>query len=229
MNKENTIIIYSSKNVKGRKDATGAFIPEAKAFAKYHGIPEENMLGVPCPGMKADKRRAMVTDFIKNGPCREIDMIAWFGHGYSSGIQFGFTKNNVFDLLDALLFKANDDLKQVLYACSTASANKESRNIRMPGTDGGFADTLRDEMFREGFRGGWVDAHLQPGHTTKNPYILRFLCNEERVEQGGGSYLVHPNSSDWNIWSKAIRTTNLRFDFPYASNIKPVAMQEYFV
>ena len=204
-----SVVIYSSKNVKGRRDATGAFIPEAKRFAKINNVPEENMLAVPCVGMKAEKRREIVLDFFDEIGTRRVDMIAWFGHGWSHGIQFGFNKRNIEDLVKALPITEH---KHVLYACSTASTNKNTRNIKMPGTDGGFADTLRDTMLNYDFTSGWVDGHLQPGHTTRNPYMIRFMVEEGNTK--GGSYIIEPGSGLWSIWVKALKT-DFRFKFPF--------------
>jgi len=207
------LIIYSSKNVKGKKDATGAFIPEAKAFVKVNGIPESNMLAVPCVGMKANKRRKLVLDFLNDFRFCFIDMIAWFGHGYSSGIQFGFNNKNVDLLIKGLTDTCVSDVRQVLYACSTASTNKNTRNIKMPGTEGGFADVLRDSMVGAGFEDGWIDGHLQPGHTTKNPYIVRFECDPQDTLDG--NYLIEPKTELWKPWVKAVQKTDFRFKFPY--------------
>lgn len=211
--KKETLIIYSSKNVKGRKDATGAFIPEAKQFAKVNNVPESNMLGVPCVGMKADKRREMVFDFIDANSNKNVEMIAWFGHGWSTGIQFGFTNKNLDELILAMgSTNFPDYMKQVLYACSTASKSENTRNIKMPGTEGGFADLLRDQMVADLYENGWVDGHLQPGHTTKNPYVIRF--ETDPLDTVDGEYIIDPTDELWGKWVKALKT-DFRFQFPY--------------
>ena len=211
---ENIIVIYSSSDAKGKRDATGAFIPEAKAFAKHHCVPKENMLGVPCTKLKASDRREKVFSFLEAKDSGSVELIAWFGHGWSSGIQFGINKKNVDELLSALDDSGRPNLKHVLYACSTASTNENTRKVSSPGTDGGFADTLRDHMWDSGYNGGWVDAHLQPGHTTRNPYIMRFICNEEYHSRGGGNWLVKPKSTYWATWRNAIQNTTFRYNFP---------------
>lgn len=224
---EEILVIYSNSNVKGKKDATGAFIPEAKAFAKFYCVPEENMLGIPCTRVKASVRRNSIKEFLSIHNGGGIRLVAWFGHGWSQGIQFGFNKRNVGKLTRWMVGCCAPDVSQVLYACSTASTSKSTRKISMPGTDGGFADTLRDAMWEYGFTGGWVDAHLQPGHTTKNPYILRFICDEDHVIRGGGIWLVKPKTTYWATWVNAVRNTNFRYIFPTLSkfnlNELPVA------
>lgn len=216
---EEILIIYSSENVKGKHDATGAFIPEAKAFAKHHCVPKENMLGVPCTRLKSHERRKRVLDFFTRHDREHfVRLIAWFGHGWSRGIQFGFTKSNLYELVDSLKGSCAEDLSMVLYACSTASASKSGRKVSMPATDNGFADKLRDDMYEQGFRDGWVDAHLNPGHTTKNPYLLRFICNDGHYDRGGGVWLVKPKSAYWATWANAIRKTKFRYIFPTMAN-----------
>ena len=58
--RKNILVIYSSQNVKKRYDATGAFIPEAKAFAEYHKVPDENVIGIDCVCTKQTERRKQV-------------------------------------------------------------------------------------------------------------------------------------------------------------------------
>ena len=43
----NPLIFYTSTDRKGKHDATGAFIPEAEAFAKLHGIDKKRLIPVP--------------------------------------------------------------------------------------------------------------------------------------------------------------------------------------
>ncbi len=80
MTHKNILVFYSNTNTGKKKDATGAFIPEAKAFAKIHKIPKENMIGVKCPHVARVKRRKIVLQAIESFPGR-LDAIAFFGHG----------------------------------------------------------------------------------------------------------------------------------------------------
>jgi len=222
MKKSNILVIYSSKNVKGKKDATGAFIPEAKAFAKLHGVPESNMLGIPCPGMPAKKRYKQLTDFLKTK--KNIAWIAMFGHGYSSGMQFGLKKGNLPQFVSVLKKSCTKKVKLSLYACSTASTSKHTRQRNAPGTDNGYADQLRDHMLAHGFKGGWIDAHLTPGHTTHNPFIMRFYV-EPPFEGGwdvkGGEWLVSPKSKLWKPWKKAVQNRKSMFRFQFSLMTEP--------
>ncbi len=222
---ENILVIYSSKNTKGRHDATGAFIPEAYAFHRLHNVPEENMLAIPCPGTNFQDRYEKLCRFIdtKFG----VKWIAMFCHGYSSGLQFGLNKKNISDFTATLRHSCNDDLSMTLYACSTASVNRKKRKISAPGTDGGYADELRDSMLRRGFRGGWIDAHLTSGHTTMNPYVMRFHVEpafDDDWNIKGGQWLVHPRSPRWKIWKNELKHGYkdgiLRFHFPQFSEVE---------
>lgn len=212
------LVIYSSKNEHGKRDATGAFIPEATKFAKCHKVPKANMLGIACPGTPKKKRFEELCMFLRN--YRGIKWIALFCHGYSSGMQFGMTKKNIPTLVGYLKLCSTQDLKMTLYACSTASTSKKTRKINAPGTDNGYADKLRDGLLQAGLRGGWIDAHLTPGHTTRNPFLLRFYVApafENNWDAPGGEWLVSPKSQLWKPWKKAVQNMKSMFRFKFSN------------
>lgn len=215
-----TLILYSAQNHPGKHDATGAFIPEARAFASRYDVPDENILALDCIKNNPYRRRMICGDFFNQHLDYDVGLIGIFCHGWSSGIQIGFSKTTVKDLVYYLDYSCARDVRIVLYCCSTASKSKSSRKMALqkiaPGTDGGFADTLRDEMLRQGFRRGWVDAHLTPGHTTWNPYVVRFLNNpmfDDDIDLPGGQWLIQPKSKLWPEWRHALKT-EFRFEFP---------------
>lgn len=216
MKGKNILVIYSSINVT-RRDATGAFIPEARAFAKCHEVPEENVVGIDCKNFKAPQRFTELCMALRDR--RGIQLVALFCHGWSSGMQFGMNKTNIPMLVQYMKLSCMKDVKLILYACSTASTSKKTRSASAPGTDNGYADKLRDEMLKVGFRGGWIDAHLTPGHTTQNPFLVR-LYVEPPFEGGwdvkGGEWLVSPKSAIWPRWKSCVqnRKSNFRFRFP---------------
>lgn len=221
----NVLVFYSNTNVQGRKDATGAFIPEAKAFRKTHDIPKENFIGVKCRGAKAAQRREHVFSKIEEiGSKRPINSIAFFCHGWPAGIQFGIRRDQISDLVSLLKQYATKDVRIVLYACLAAENDVRDNEIGKsgPATDGGFADELRDNMVRAGISDGIVDAHKTAGHTSWNPYVVRFLCSDVITpEYGGvgGAFLVEPRSENWRAWVKALKDKErgLRYRFPYMS------------
>lgn len=215
------LVIYSSKDEPGKKDATGAFIPEAFKFASLHGVPKNDMCGVECPRVKKQHRAEKVLEFLYSSIARrddrEVDLIAWFCHGWSTGIQVGFGKDNIEEELIEGFKGASPELKHVFYACSTASTSKESRSLNAPGTNGGFADTLRDYMVKNGFKEGWIDAHLTPGHTTQNPNLFRFYVDnafDDTWDLNGGDWIISPKTPLWLRWKHMIRHTDFRYYFP---------------
>lgn len=218
-----TLVIYSSKNTHGLKDATGAFIPEAKAFAEKYNVLDEDILPVNCRDFNVTKRREEVCVFLRNKS--DVELIAIFCHGWPVGLQVGFSKSNITQLVGYLKMSCVENVKIVLYACSTGS-NRASRKTRVPknigpGTDGGFADTLRDTMLHYGFHGGWVDAHKTKGHTTRNPFLLRFHVQpvfEEEWDVPGGDWLISPKSELWPDWRRLLKT-DFRFRFPVMREI----------
>jgi hypothetical protein len=111
----NILVIYSDKNSKGKHDATGAFIPEAFAFAKHHEIPKENLIPVTCVGVPKYKRKAKVLKEIeKAGIERKLDAIVFFGHGWPSGIQFGIGRKDVPELAELISKHSYPTVKIIL-------------------------------------------------------------------------------------------------------------------
>lgn len=216
MQGKNILVLYTSANTKGKKDATGAFIPESKEFARIHDIPRSNILGVPCPEISVAQRFRLVTKFIRSH--QRIKWIAMFCHGYSTGMQFGFNRKNLSKLVESMQRSCSRKVKLTLYACSTASTSKKTRLLSMPGTDNGYADKLRDEMIKGGFKGGWIDAHLTPGHTTRNPFVIRFYTEppfENGWDMPGGEWLVSPKSKLWKMWKRDVRSMQSSFRFQF--------------
>ncbi len=224
---KNPVVLYSSKNTKGRRDATGAFIPEAKSFARLHGVPGRNCVAIPCVGVPKWTRRAHTLRAIRDAAdiaVEPIDLVAFFGHGWHRGIQFGFKKKQIPDLVKALAPIATRDLRVVLYACLTAENSVKDwiTNPRKlgPATEGGFADRLRDGLAGAGLTECRVDAHKTAGHTTFNPYLVRFLG--VRASEPGGFWLVQPRSELWDEWRGGLHG-DLRFRFPLMSQAEIVA------
>jgi len=229
MNK-NILVFYSNTNTKGRNDASGAFIPEAKAFATHHQVPDENFVGMKLIGNTLSLRRQLVLERIVLHKGK-LDAIAFFGHGWPSGIQFGFNKSHIEGLVSIMRPSCYSHVKVLLYACWTAeneTKDKDHNNVGV-GTDNGFADMLRDEMARKGMIYGWVDGHKTAGHTSWNPYAVRFHCrNVKDYAKGavGGCWLVQPGSTIWKEWVAKLRNakTGLRYDYPFMEDMEIQAM-----
>jgi hypothetical protein len=208
-----TLVFYSNKDTKGLHDATGAFIPEAEAFCKIHNVPESTQYAVDTL-RPFGIRRTSVLAVINSQPEKSVDAIAIFGHGWVDGIQIGFTRKKIDLLCDALEPVCKPNLKIALYCCWTAENDvvDTSKDIG-PATDGGFADKLRDALSVRGINAGWVDGHKKPGHTTENPFVVRFRCSD--VLGIGGRWLVEPGSEHWNEWVHDLKKSDLRYRFPF--------------
>jgi hypothetical protein len=204
------LLFVSSVDTKGRKDASGAFVPEARGFAKENGIPESNIVMVDCVKKKASVRADVVRMELLRRKGAGLRAIAFFGHGWPSGIQFGYNLKNCDSLASLISGCSLADVKIGLFACLAAenSVRDVERKKIGPATDGGFADRLRDSLVRNGIEKGWVDAHKTAGHTTWNPYVVRFLCEDVvDPEYGavGGGWIVEPGSKYWKEWVAALR------------------------
>jgi hypothetical protein len=217
MNKDKLLIFYSSKNSHVKKDATGAFIPEARAFARHYTVPDEHVIGIDCSQPKR-QRRAQVLEGIES--VEGLEGLLFFCHGWPTGIQFGFNLRNL-DVLAALISgHSADDIKIGLMACLTAENRERDNEVDDvgPATDGGFADQLRDMLADMGQKKGWIDGHKTAGHTSWNPRVVRFLLEdvtEEDDKHQGGAWIVQPGSRYWKRWRKALKnnTGNLRYEF----------------
>lgn len=186
-------------------------MPEALAFERLHKIPREQVIGLDLVGNPAPAKRRRVLQILKTQ--KEIDVLAIFCHGWRGGIQLGFLTGQG-ALIDALAQCLSREAKIVLYACWAAENETIDTGIDNVGigTDGGFADWLRDELRLRGFT-GWVDAHKTKGHVVYNPYVVRFSCASD---EPGGQWIVAPSSADWARWRALLcdPKSTLRYRFP---------------
>jgi hypothetical protein len=183
------LAIYATKNTGGKSDATGAFIPEAIHFQRHHKcnrVGFDNLLG-------GAKRAASVEAAIRDH--RDLECVAIFCHGLRRSLQTGHDMASVGRLAAAIADASGPHVIVVLYACSTGAL------------DNGFAGVLRDELAARG-KTGHVDAHTNAAHTTRNPFVRRFIMGEN-----DGDWVVEPQSKPWKAWRTAL-TRDLRFRFP---------------
>jgi hypothetical protein len=194
----------------GKHDA-GEFQREAHAFCKEHtsncGVRLfDNRLAPP-------QRFSQVVDWLHGGNVSSLaDTIAFFCHGYKTGLQFGATMQNAEKMADAIKVACVSSPKVILYACSAGrdgDADATDEDDPGPGGDGGYADKLRDALGRIGVR-ATIYAHTTAAHTTRNPFVRRF----DPGEMAGGHWVVEPYSRLWGAWREALRGS-LRFRFPY--------------
>lgn len=212
------LIWVPDANRPGMSDTTGAFLPEAMAYARFRGVdPRECLVRFPADGT-LDRRRGPCMASLRN--VREpIDTLAVFCHGYKDGLQAGFTAKLGLDALaTAIASKATIDAHVLLYACDTGrdeDASELDERLPGPGGDGGFADRLRDACEALG-RYVTVMGHSTKGHATRNPNARRFAPG---TEGQGGEWYIEPGSRLWSRWAAALREprSTLRWRYPMMS------------
>lgn len=194
-----------ASNTEGKKDATGAFHPEARAWAQFVGEAEvvrfDNTRG------KVAQRSAVLSAICD---AKNLSHLAFFCHGWTNGIQPGITTSDLNAVAAAVeLASPLVDLVVTLYCCSTGGGGI--------GGDGGFADEFRDALCRRGVTRCVIDAHVTPGHTTQNPHVRRFTGAGTEYGGAGGQWIVSPGSRLWPRWRGSLQRTDLRFEFPTLS------------
>lgn len=179
------LALHVTRDTPGKKDATGAFIPEAKAFARLHA----------CERVGADFREQVEAALAAR---RDLEAVAFFCHGLRRELRVGYSTmhRGVERLADAIASATGPHIVMPLYACSTGAS------------DTGFAALLAQALYERG-KTGHVDAHTTAAHTTRNPHVRRFELGAAR-----GAWLVEPGSTDWRRWVEALRG-DLRFRFPF--------------
>lgn len=198
------LILAPAHNTAGKKDAIGAFLPEAERFRRYHGLARTDVHvfdnSRPLPERRAEVLRAIQDH-------GRFSVLAHFGHGHKNGIQAGFTIASLGPLAASL--GAAGCQTVLLYSCDTARDLDGSRDDDAAadvGGDGGFADQLRDTLSL--YVDCTVYAHVTAGHTTQNPYMRVF-----RSPAGaGGEWVVKPRSDGWRGWVARLRGQE-RFDW----------------
>jgi hypothetical protein len=207
------LCLVPDQNTMGKSDTTGAFLPEARAFARCHGQnPDAIITRFPARELFL-RRRAFCVRAIESAS--QLDVLAFFCHGWRDGLQAGWQRTTILHLARTLAQHAARDAHVLLYACDTgrdADALREDDTEPGPGGDGGFADELRDTCEALG-REITVAAHATAGGTTVNPYARRFApgCGGR-----GGEWYVEPESALWLPWKRSLRDprNTLKFRFP---------------
>jgi hypothetical protein len=172
------------------------------------------MIPVDCVRQTAAQRRNQVLEAITSiGQKEKIDSLVFFGHGWPNGIQLGIRRKEIPDLVWHCRRYCSKSLVTILYACLAAENDVRDREVKRigPATKGGFADELARQLGAAGFS-GWGDAHKTSAHTTWNPYVIRFQMKSETPR---AAWLVEPGSQLWDAWRRAVKGTNVRFEFPY--------------
>jgi hypothetical protein len=152
------------------QDATGAFLPESKAFIKLHGGSRLELVSPQTPA----KRRLLVESAIRGEPGLEV--VTVFGHGVSNGLlATGHMMAQSFEL--ALAIRDVRAKTVIFYACSTAAGRR------------GFADYVADSL-----PGVNLWAHTTSGHASWNPNT------QLAGGPNGGDMVVRKSEPMWKKW-----------------------------
>lgn len=183
---------------------------ESRAFVKRLGF--ERGVAMFDNRDEMGERRAAVLHHVHAAEPGTLELLAFFCHGWSDGIQGGFKCKHVRGLARELQAVAAPEFTVALYCCSTGDDRDPTTAQKQPGPggDGGFADRLRDELCELGVA-ATVFAHETAGHTTRNPYVRVFRPDE----RAGGRWLIEEGSELWAAWRRRLHNTDLRFRFPF--------------
>jgi hypothetical protein len=204
------LLLLPDRNTPPDNDYTGAFKPEALRCAKYWRSQGDDVVVHEIDvSAKRPERRAQALELIaKHGP---INRLAFFCHGWSTGVQLGFEIGDGLSMLVASLAAHSPHVVKVaLYCCSTG----RSKGPVGDGGDGSFADRLRDGLVAAG-KTASVFGHTAAGHTTQYPGVRFFLSDTTQ----GGVKLAEPATPEWDRLVARLRKSNdpLRWRLPYLS------------
>jgi hypothetical protein len=227
------LIIRPDSNTPGKKDYTGAFLPESNAFKHVEERGHLNNVEVVTFDNTLDfdaRRRTLLKKIekLRGADVSGLDCLAIFCHGWSTGIQAGITTKKIPAFLAALscVYKIDDGLRVLLYCCSTGADDDDSAD-EAPGLgdglsgqnlgDGSFADAFRDELCKLGAIDCRVVAHTTAGHTTQNPNVIIFEGNASPIGGVGGYMPVTKGHGKlWKTWVNELKT-DYRFEYPFDS------------
>lgn len=221
MTAKSGVIFVPDRNTHGKRDQTGAFLPEAKRFAKEHRLAASAIVEIDV-GQSLIKRQAAVLDAIKKQADVQdgLDFISFFCHGYRYRLQVGFGSPSTVDnkwlrkLAKTVYENTGWGVVLPLYSCTTATSARRKKDQAAAG-DGGFADELRDALCGEGATQCRVIGHTTSGHTTKNPFVRVFEGTGTQEAGTGGQWISRPRGPTWRRWKRWLRQGNNRFHFPF--------------
>ncbi|MCP4605978.1 MAG: N-acetylmuramidase family protein [Proteobacteria bacterium] len=205
------IAFHPKHNAEGRRDVSGAFRPECLEFMKIHGRSKEDIYIID-NSRPLWARANQVLKILKQHEGKYLEAVAFFCHGWQTGMQLGFRKNNVDKLAKAIYKTCQSSVMDVpLYLCSTGGGTGSGATS--------FADALRDALCVEGAAFCRVMAHSTVAHTTKNPDALFFEGMGSPVGGIGGYEVVKRGTELWTPWRKALQgkeSKNKDFRFRFA-------------
>ncbi len=204
-------MILPDRNSGTKHDQTGAFLPEAKAFARLHGIPDDCVIMIDLgkdQGARAAEVLARIVALSKGEPLRHL---MFCGHGIPRMLPQA-SRLTAEKLAGVVASTKHPEVDVFLAACLTGKGTPEDPETGVGG-DGGFADGLRDALCRAGSKNCRVFAHVTAGHATRNPEVRVFEGAGSEVGGNGGRYVIAKTSPLWGKWVRKLRDTDLRLRF----------------
>lgn len=204
------LAITPATNTPGKKDLTGAFLPEARHLCKLHKGHIRTFRNRKPKPARFEELMGVLAKYEGAG----LSAVMFLCHGYRTGLQPGVTLENAADAARAV--RATGARVCTLYACDAARDSDKDRAddmIEGPGGAGGVASIFA----RAGLL---VDAHVTAAHTTINPFVRRFSPDDD---SDAGDWIVKPRSALWRTWREALhddRTFRLSFPFRSTAEIR---------
>jgi len=201
------LIFVKSNNSRFRRDATGAFIPEAKHLESMlvTNASKVKTININTRLYSMTSRQLIVIraikEAIRNGD--EVKSISFFCHGWPTGLQlWGQGKAAALDLAHTI---QSYKIKMVnLYACSCASQKRGKPK---------FLNTVWGALCEQKHDCQLMGHHVR-GHTTRNPRVEIYFSGDD-----GCHYPLFEKKADrkmWARWRKKLRQNqNFRVLFPY--------------
>jgi len=176
------LIFTPDRNTDGN-DFKGAFEPESERYARFWmGEGDVTQLVRVDVSQRSRARAEFVWQTLR-AQSAPIDRFVLFCHGWTDGVQFGFSSKPPRVLLarlaEELVRASTEQLGVALYCCSTGKGDDATG-------DGGFADALRDCLCLAGRPHVSVFAHSTAGHTARNENIRYFLGEGSAIGRRGG-------------------------------------------
>jgi len=218
-NRPRIVAFAPQYNTGTKKDATGAFIPEAKAFIRFFDMGSEQLYIIDNNKPAGAMKKAVFAALEKEVSEGTLHGVAFFCHGLKDRIQFGIRKSDIIEMCRIIAKNCRDDVRVTFYCCDTGRDDDADRtdDLKEFGGDNGFADTVRDVLCSLGKSNCVVDSHTSAAHTTMNADVRRFEGMGSPLGGIGGYYIVpREKRALFAKWRAALKT-DIRFQFPYWS------------
>lgn len=169
------------------------FTREARKYAIHHGDSGDVVYKLGVSGKLSNRERFRKV-FSTMAGVPECDVLAFFCHGWRTGMQHGFRWRWGARMLAQCMINMKAKYL-VLYACSCGK------------TEDNFAKWIAEELFEANYKPFKVIAHATRGHTTRNPNVVLYRNVPGRI-------VYKQRLPDWGEWKEMLKG-EYRFDFPF--------------